>query len=529
MLISSREIIEKTGISRATLNNYIKLGILPRPLIKKPSSNNIKTTKIGYFPESVIEKIELVMQMKKKGVQMEDIVRGITGAAGTISEKQYTAENSDTCPSGSNRRRLVECKISGDASGGDAFMKESGDNELHFTMSDIPCPAYLLNNKFEIEWINKEAEVKIFSRDIKSIRKAEERNIFKLLLGSFCPIPKHNIEGLLKFHIGFIKNKIPKDMLAYLYEGIPEKHVRHLENLYDEDGSYIPSQSSINEAYLNLNNINGSVIPYHVYQIVFREGILFVYAQADSLMKGIVEILSNRGKLINEVLKQRMPALSSFCVLVADLQDSSRICAELPPEEYFELINDMWKTMEGTFKKYYGTYGKHCGDGMLYYFLKDTNSEYLINSIYCALELREQIKTLSIKWKQKKGWANDLYLNIAINEGQEFFGTIPSAPSIEFTALGDSVNQAGRLSYFARYGAIWTTKNLLNKLPEEHCRTLRFGIRRKEHDREIFVENVYSRVIDMLKQDNPLYAKFMDIATLSITEIIGRKTGSFSS
>jgi len=74
LMISSKEIIEKTGISRATLNNYIKLGILPRPLVKKPEDARTRAKKIGYFPETVIERILIVKKMKKNGSFMEDIV-----------------------------------------------------------------------------------------------------------------------------------------------------------------------------------------------------------------------------------------------------------------------------------------------------------------------------------------------------------------------------------------------------------------------------------------------------------------------
>lgn len=66
----------------------------------------------------------------------------------------------------------------------------------------------------------------------------------------------------------------------------------------------------------------------------------------DSLMQGISEILTNRSWVINDLLQQRLPTLTSFSVLVADLQDSIRICAELPPEEYFELVNSIWKCMD---------------------------------------------------------------------------------------------------------------------------------------------------------------------------------------
>jgi class 3 adenylate cyclase len=215
-----------------------------------------------------------------------------------------------------------------------------------------------------------------------------------------------------------------------------------------------------------------------------------------------------------------MPTLTSFCVLVADLQDSSRICAELAPEEYFDLINEIWKTMEGSFRSYYGTYGKHVGDGMVYYFLRDRDSNYMMNALACSVEVREKMSRLSYEWKLRKGWHNDLCLNIGINEGQEFFGTIPTAPSVEFTALGDSMNYAARLSDFARRGSIWTTKNLINKLSEEERKRVRFGIPRKQEDREVTIENLYTRVMDMLSPDDPKYRKFLDIATLPVTQIL---------
>ena len=74
------------------------------------------------------------------------------------------------------------------------------------------------------------------------------------------------------------------------------------------------------------------------------------------------------------------------------------------------------------------------------------------------------MKELSSKWRLRKGWNNELYLNTGINEGQEFFGTIQAANNIEFTALGDTINIAGRLSDLAQNGEIWTTKNLMSRL-----------------------------------------------------------------
>ncbi len=185
------------------------------------------------------------------------------------------------------------------------------------------------------------------------------------------------------------------------------------------------------------------------------------------------------------------------------------------------MINDLWKNLAGTFEKYNAICGKHAGDGMLHYFIKKPDSNYLMDAIYCALELREKTKVFSKEMKLKKGWFNDLFLNIGINEGQEFFGTIRSASNIEFTALGDSINYAGRLSDFARFGKIWTTKNVIIKLTEEELSSLCFGVSRKEADQERFVENSFLRVIDLMDSTRNEGNKFADIATLPITEIVG--------
>jgi len=60
-LISSKEILDQTGISRATLNNYIRVGILPRPLVQRPldpisvprrSATSLRRFLSGYRPFS---------------------------------------------------------------------------------------------------------------------------------------------------------------------------------------------------------------------------------------------------------------------------------------------------------------------------------------------------------------------------------------------------------------------------------------------------------------------------------------------
>ena len=519
-LISSIDILDRTGLSRATLNNYIKMGIIPRPHVRKPETASSKAKQIGYFPPSVLDAIHRIRQYKEEGYSMGEICEHLRPETDRPSLEAAADESGgDPAPDGPtpDEERRMDRETSEKTR---EVMMSVRTNEMKLTINDLQCPAYLINNNFEIDWINAEAEDVIFGQSVQSIKIAEGRNIFRLFISMGLIRSAESRHPIIDFHLALFKQKSSKEDLDKLYQGIMGRDVRILSEIHDMIDTASPA--AVRETYLNLDFHHDSDVVYRVNHIKFREGTLCVFVPADTMMQGIVELLSRRGRIIQDLLKQRMPTLVSFAVLVADLQDSVRICAELPPDEYFQLVNQVWKCMEASFKKYYGTYGKHSGDGMVYYFLKDRDSNYLMNAIRCALELRESMKTLSNQWKMTKGWFNDLYLNVGINEGQEYFGTIPASPAIEFTALGDSVNYAGRLSDFARYGSVWTTKNLMTRLSDEERKTICYGIRKKEQDREVMIDNIFSRVVDLMP-DSQKFSKFMDIATLAVTEIRGAR------
>lgn len=507
--ISSKEILVKTGISRATLNNYIKMGILPKPVVRRTETGQRGSKRIGYFPEGVIERIKMVKRLKREGGSMEEIVRKFKEAENNqnfsdveISSPHNTADSRADHPSANVPN------LSG----------RIADKGLTLTINDIGSPAYLVNNNLEITWINNEAEDQIFNNKVRSFNDLESRNIFKLFFNDKFRNKFRNWEEIIAFHMPFVKHNFHKNHIPNIYHGISQIEIGILERIYDNTG-YL-ARRTIKNIPIDFEGQDGSINAYQAYSIYFREGIFFVYVPEDRQIDKIIYFLSQRERIINELLKQRMPSLVSLCVLVGDLQDSVKISSELLPGEYFRLINQLWKTLDSSFEKYNGINGKHSGDRIVYYFIRKPGSNYIMNAISCALEVREKVKKFSSEWKLEKGWHNDLYLNIGINEGEEFFGTIRSAANVEFTALGDSINYAGRLSDFARYGAIWTTKNVISKLNQEELNKLRFGVHRIQHGREIFVPNSFSRVIDLLDKEDKNAGKFLDIAALPIAEIL---------
>jgi len=253
--------------------------------------------------------------------------------------------------------------------------------------------------------------------------------------------------------------------------------------------------------------------------MTFREGTFFVFLPDDQGNEDLVRLLSRREQVINDLLRRRMPSLVSLCVLVADLQDSVRISAELLPSQYFELINGLWECVGPSFEEHKAIYGKHVGDGMLYYFIDKPGENYLINCLNCAIELRENIKKFSRKWRGIKGWDNNLYLNTGINEGQEFFGTIHLGNTLEFTALGDTINIAARLSEFTKNGEIWTSKNLVSKLSQEDRGRYCFGVHSRTRPGNGFIRDSFARLSDLLTESNPHYRQLSAIGGLPITEI----------
>ena len=56
-MLTSKEIIERTGISPATLNNYIASGLVPRPQVLPPGPEHGDAPRIGYFPDGTIARI----------------------------------------------------------------------------------------------------------------------------------------------------------------------------------------------------------------------------------------------------------------------------------------------------------------------------------------------------------------------------------------------------------------------------------------------------------------------------------------
>ena len=389
------------------------------------------------------------------------------------------------------------------------------DPPLHLTLDQIGHPAYMINTSFELMWINPPARHVLFDDHLELPHTSEQRNLFRLL-----PVGRNEWGSLLHFHIGIAKSRLGPECFGNLCRGLDPVTYARLQAAYLETDP-APTQPVIQSTVL-LPEAGGGKERFHTaFASFFREGIFVVLIPEASPSEEMLTLLARRDEVIRSLLRKRLPVLTDLAVLVADLQGSTKICSELPPEEYFELINEIWRTLAPTFRKYKGTYGKHVGDGMMYYFFPQPDSHYLANALDCAMEIRQEIQRLSKAWQIRKQWFNELYLNTGINEGQEWLGTYQAPTSVEFVVLGDTINQAARISDFARHGSIWATKSLIGKLPVEERARISFGVRRRAPEgREVFVASSFAQVSHLGESAGAHPEKLREIANLPITEII---------
>ncbi len=388
---------------------------------------------------------------------------------------------------------------------------------LTLVIDELPHAAYMVNHKFEVTWFNEQARLEIPGMLGEMPPHTDDRSIFRLLLDDGRGEISDNTRSMLGLNLALAKARMNLSAILQPLRGISGSRAQLLEQMYEEAEA---ARAHVVVELPMVLNVGDSAQDYAAYATSFREGILVVIAPRGQDSDELKALLSRRDVVIRTLLSQRLPMLTDLVVLVADLQESVKICSELPPDEYFELINKIWATAGDIFRSYYGTYGKHVGDGMVYYFFPQPDSNYIFNAAVCAMELKAAMGRLSKEWQLRKNWTNELYLNTGLNEGQEWLGTFHTATSIEFVVLGETINHTARLSDMARFGQVWATKNFMSKLPPDYRDRVEFGIERVgANGQRMLVQSSYSRVGNLVDVETGRYIKLQDIAGLAVTEI----------
>ncbi|NPC54146.1 adenylate/guanylate cyclase domain-containing protein [Caenimonas soli] len=496
VLLTSKEVLEKTGISRATLNNYISCGIVPRPDVLPPEPSDGAAPRIGYFPPETIDRIEEIQRLKREGWSITRITQHFTGVAGTAPDE--TLDETTEAP-----------VISAGQRPGGAMPSLSFGETAH--------PAYLVNSRFEVVWLNEAAGSAAWPNFVPMPSQAVSHGVFPYLLkgqSQSLAVAAESRQAILRLHLGLARQRGAS--LSELCREVSRDDMLVMERLYSEAE---PFEFPLVVRTPVIASRPGAANPLFLYALNFREGILFIYVPGDAGLLEVSTLLAPSVQSVGDAGHRQAPALTQVAVLAAELQQASRLWSELPPEEYFELINEIWLTVDPIFKRHQGASGKHPGEGMVCYFLPRPGSSHLLNALLAAQQVREAMRRVSKQWQLRKGWTTELYMNIGIDEGQEWHGTLRPG-SREFTVLGNAVDQALGISNIAKRGAIWVTRNLVGRLRADERRRLQYGVRRLDKEgRDTVVASTFTRVGNLVDMTEPGSEALGAIARLPITEI----------
>jgi len=545
-MISSKELMDREGISRATLNNYIKLGILPSPVVQKPVDGMKGTKRIGYFPRAVVERLAMVKTLKKEGNTIDMIAQ------------RFRSEGSDDRRNGdSQKASLIPRRDAGlhgiigrdmpvyreDAEKTDAlyvpgeeddletpaYLRKvrtsfrfqpdvTGDRKLTLDtdMFEAEGPAYFLNYQFEVEWANRAAEELYFRSELLSIDNSNKIDVFGYFLKAKLEDKISNWKDVFDFHMALLKSFKGLSKIPSLHQGLSEEQKKVcLDSFNRVEGSF---GGGFQDVSLEVEHVSGDYDLYRVCVLILKDGILFLYTPDRAAdVRSLSPVKSWRKDVLPRHLLTNRTAVS---VLVGDIQHFQRFRTALPSGEYFELMNRIHRRLDRTAQFFNGVRGQRDSDGVIYYFFSDGSPAYMENAVACALEMKKRMKIISEEWCTRKNWDYELFLNIGISEGDEYVGAVKTISGIAVETAGDIKNGALAVAHAGGDGSIMVTKNLVDKMEEGGAPKFRYGIRRKSENREYVAEKTFSRVADMAGISSR-HREGDDIGSaISVTEII---------
>ena len=150
---------------------------------------------------------------------------------------------------------------------------------------------------------------------------------------------------------------------------------------------------------------------------------------------------------IRAVHKHPGGAEVELSVLFADVRGSTAIAERMPPQEFSRLMARFYGAAAGAIDEWDGIVDKFLGDGAVALFIPGfAGSDHAADAIATARGLLEQTGN-----DGPEPW---IPVGAGVHTGRSFVGSVGEDDARDFTALGDTVNTAARLTDLAGAGEI---------------------------------------------------------------------------
>jgi class 3 adenylate cyclase/tetratricopeptide (TPR) repeat protein len=144
-------------------------------------------------------------------------------------------------------------------------------------------------------------------------------------------------------------------------------------------------------------------------------------------------------------------------VLFADVAGFTRMSEKMDPEEVRDLISECLVFLTEEIHRYEGTIAQFLGDGLLALFgAPIAHEDAPQRALHAALGMRERLREYAQKLKRQ---GIEFHMRIGLNTGLVVVGKIGDDLTMEYTAMGDTVNLASRMESTAQPGTIQVSEN----------------------------------------------------------------------
>lgn len=155
-------------------------------------------------------------------------------------------------------------------------------------------------------------------------------------------------------------------------------------------------------------------------------------------------------------------------VLFIDLVGSTKLAAELPPQEVVRLLNEFFGVVVSVVADHGGSVNKFEGDAAMCVFGAPVASKDAAgDALAAARELNEKLGEA----------IPELGLGIGVSAGNAVAGNIGAAERFEYTVIGDPVNEAARLTELAKTlpGRVLASDSALERANQREAASWKLG------------------------------------------------------
>jgi adenylate cyclase len=145
-------------------------------------------------------------------------------------------------------------------------------------------------------------------------------------------------------------------------------------------------------------------------------------------------------------------------IMICDLRGFSAFSETSEPEEVVLVLREYHSTLGALVNKFEGTVERFTGDGLLVIFNDPvTCPDPSMRAVYMALEMRDQVEKLSLKWSRS---GHNIGFGIGIAYGYATLGAIGYEGRSQYSVTGRVANLASRLCDEAKNGQILVDINV---------------------------------------------------------------------